>query len=405
MSEQDQERIYLDHQATTPVDERVMEAMQPYFTEAFGNAASNDHLFGVDANQAVDEARNTIADAIGAKSDEVIFTSGATESDNIAVFGVAERYEDEGRHVITCQTEHKAVLDPCEQLEERGWEVTYLPVDEHGLVDPDDVRDAIREDTTLVSIMMANNEVGTIAPVREIGAVAREHDAKFHTDAAQCLGHIPIDVEEMNINLMSMSAHKCYGPKGVGALYRRRSRPRVNVTPQMYGGGHERGLRSGTLNVPAIVGFGKAVEIGLKEMEEENERFEAWTDRMFDRLQDELGDVERNGHPEQRLAHNLNVYIPGIESRALIVDLKETAIATGSACTSADVEPSHVITAMYDDQRAHSSSASAWDGRTRRRRSTKRPGGLPRQRSSFGRSHSDNEKYRNWGGLRIVANV
>jgi cysteine desulfurase len=351
----DSERIYLDHQATTPVDERVMEAMQPYFTEAFGNAASNDHLFGVDANQAVDEARNTIADAIGAKSDEVIFTSGATESDNIAVFGVAERYEDEGTHIITCQTEHKAVLDPCEQLEERGWEVTYLPVDEYGMVDPDDVRDAIREDTTLVSIMMANNEVGTIAPIQEIGAIAREHDAKFHTDAAQCLGHIPIDVDEMNIDLMSMSAHKCYGPKGVGALYRRRSRPRVNVKPQMYGGGHERGLRSGTLNVPAIVGFGKAVEIGLKEMSEENERFKAWTDRMFDYFQDELGDVERNGHPEKRLAHNLNVYIPGIESRALIVDLKEAAIATGSACTSADVEPSHVITAMHNEQRAHSS--------------------------------------------------
>jgi cysteine desulfurase len=197
--------------------------------------------------------------------------------------------------------------------------------------------------------------VGTIAPVREIGATAREHGVKFHTDAAQGLGHIPIDVDEMNIDLMSMSAHKCYGPKGIGALYRRRSRPRVNVKPQMYGGGHERGLRSGTLNVPAIVGFGTAVGIGLKEMDEEKERFEAWTDRMFDHLQDELGDVERNGHPEQRLAHNLNFYIPGIESRALIVDLKETAIATGSACTSADVEPSHVITAMHDEQRAHSS--------------------------------------------------
>ncbi|WP_263819337.1 cysteine desulfurase family protein [Salinibacter sp.] len=351
----EQDRIYLDHQATTPVDERVMGAMQPYFTEAYGNAASNDHLYGVDANQAVGEARNTIADAIGAKSDEVIFTSGATESDNIAVFGVAERYEDGGKHVITCQTEHKAVLDPCKELEERGWEVTYLPVDEHGMVDPDDVRDAIRDDTMLVSIMMANNEVGTIAPVQEIGAIAREHDAKFHTDAAQCLGHIPIDVDEMNIDLMSASAHKCYGPKGVGALYRRRSRPRVNVKPQMYGGGHERGLRSGTLNVPAIVGFGKAVEIGLKEMEEENERYRKWTDHMFGYLHEELGDVERNGHPEKRLAHNLNVYIPGIESRALIVDLKETAIATGSACTSADVEPSHVIAAMYDDQRAHSS--------------------------------------------------
>jgi cysteine desulfurase len=351
----EKQRIYLDHQATTPVDERVMEAMVPYFTETYGNAASNDHLFGVDAKQAVDKARNTIADAINAKSDEVIFTSGATESDNIAVFGVAERYEEEGKHIITCVTEHKAVLDPCEELEDRGWEVTYLPVDEYGMVDPEDVRDAIRDDTTLVSIMMANNEVGTIAPVKEIGAIAREHDAKFHTDAAQCLGHIPIDVDEMNIDLMSASAHKCYGPKGIGLLYRRRSRPRVNVKPQIFGGGHERGLRSGTLNVPAIVGFAKSVEFGEKEMKEENETYQEWTDRLYESLREELGDVERNGHPTERLAHNLNVYIPGIESRALIVDLKETAIATGSACTSADVEPSHVITAMHDDQRAHSS--------------------------------------------------
>lgn len=351
----EQDRIYLDHQATTPVDERVMETMQPYFTETYGNAASNDHLYGVDAHQAVDEARSAIAEAIGAKSDEVIFTSGATESDNIAVFGVAERYEDEGKHIITCKTEHKAVIDPCRELEERGWEVTYLPVDEHGMIDTGDLRSAIREDTTLVSIMMANNEVGTIAPVQEIGAIAREHGAKFHTDAAQCLGHIPIDVDEMNIDLMSASAHKCYGPKGIGMLYCRRSRPRVDVEPQMHGGGHERGLRSGTLNVPAIVGFGKSIEVGLKEMEDENERFQEWTDRMFSHLRDELGDVERNGHPEQRLPHNLNVYVPGIESRALIVDLKETAVATGSACTSADVEPSHVIASMYDEQRAHSS--------------------------------------------------
>ena len=330
MSETEQ-RIYLDHQATTPVDERVMKAMLPYFTEVYGNAASNDHLFGVDAKKAVDKARNTIASAINAKSDEVIFTSGATESDNIAVLGVAERYEDKGKHIITCATEHKAVLDPCKELEERGWEVTYLPLDEYGMVDLEDVQNAIRDDTTLISIMMANNEVGTIAPVREIGAMAREHGVKFHTDAAQCLGHIPIDVDEMNIDLLSASAHKCYGPKGIGLLYRRRSRPRVNIKPQIFGGGHERGLRSGTLNVPAIVGFGKAVEVGLKVMGEENEKYRDWTDRMFEQLQAELGDVERNGHPTERLAHNLNVYIPGIESRALIVDLKETAVATGSA--------------------------------------------------------------------------
>lgn len=356
MSEQQTEsRIYLDHQATTPVDERVLEAMLPYFTETYGNAASNDHVFGVEAHQGVKKARKQIARAINAKPDEVIFTSGATESNNIAVFGVAERYQEKGKHIITCATEHKAVLDPCEELESRGWNVTYLPVDKHGMVDPDDVRDAIRDETTLISIMMANNEVGTIAPVAEIGAIAREHDVKFHTDAAQCVGHIPVDVDAMNIDVMSFSAHKCYGPKGVGALYRSRSRPRVNITPQIHGGGHERGLRSGTLNVPSIVGFGEAVALGVREMKSNNKKCETWTDRMLETLQTELGNVERNGHPTERLVHNLNIYIPGIESRALIVDLKDVAVATGSACTSADVEPSHVITAMHDAQRAHSS--------------------------------------------------
>jgi cysteine desulfurase len=348
-------RIYLDHQATTPVDPRVVEAMLPYFTEVYGNAASNDHLYGVDAQQAVTKARERLARAIGARPTEIIFTSGATESDNIAILGVAEAYEEKGRHLITCATEHKAVLDPCKELEARGWDITYLPVDSYGMVDPDDVEAAITTETVLISIMAANNEVGTIAPIREIGAIAAAHDVFFHTDAAQVVGHLPMDVQDMNIHLMSFSAHKCYGPKGVGALYRRRSNPRVNLKPQIFGGGHERGLRSGTLNVPAIVGFGKAVEVGLKEMGEENERYREWTNRMFDLLQEELNDVERNGHPTDRLAHNLNVYIPGIESRALIVDLKETAVATGSACTSADVEPSHVITAMYDKQRAHSS--------------------------------------------------
>lgn len=347
--------IYLDHQATTPVDERVLEAMMPYFTEVYGNAASNDHFFGVEANKAVSEARETLADAIGAKPDEIIFTSGATESDNIAILGVAERYADQGKHIITCVTEHKAVLDPCKELEERGWNVTYLPVDSTGMVDPDDVREVIGPETVLISIMAANNEVGTIAPIEEIGAIAAEHDVFFHTDAAQAVGHIPVNVKDMNIHLMSFTAHKCYGPKGVGALYRRRSNPRVNIKPQIFGGGHERGIRSGTLNVPSIVGFGKAVELGIEGMHEENERYEAWTNRMFSLLQEKLGDVERNGHPTRRLPHNLNVFIPGVESRALIVDLKNIAVATGSACTSADVEPSHVITAMHDAQRAHSS--------------------------------------------------
>ena len=347
--------IYLDHQATTPVDQRVLEAMLPYFTQTYGNAASNDHLFGVEAKRGVDEARETIAQAIGAKPDEIIFTSGATESDNIAILGVAERYADKGKHIITCVTEHKAVLDPCEELEERGWDVTYLPVDKYGMVDPEDVRDALTPETVLISIMAANNEVGTIAPLAEIGAVAEAHDVFFHTDAAQAVGHTPIDVKEMNIHLMSFSAHKCYGPKGVGALYRRRSNPRVNVKPQMFGGGHERGLRSGTLNVPAIVGFGEAVALGQQDKEAENERYRRWTDQMFDALRERLDDVERNGHPTKRLAHNLNVYFPGIESRALVVDLKDVAVATGSACTSAHVEPSHVITAMHDEARAHRS--------------------------------------------------
>ena len=355
MTTEPQQQIYLDHQATTPVDERVMEVMLPYYTEMYGNAGNKDHVYGAEAKRAVDKARRTIARAIGAKPDEVIFTSGATESDNIAVLGVAERYENEGKHIITCVAEHKAVLDPCKELEKRGWEVTYLPVDEYGTADPGDVRDAIRDDTTLISIMMANNEVGTIAPVQEIGQIAREHGVRFHTDAAQCLGHIPIDVNEMNIDLLSASAHKCYGPKGIGVLYRRRGRPRVNLKPQVFGGGQERGVRSGTLDVPTIVGFGAAVEIGLEEMSEENEQYRAWTDKMFHMLREGLGDVERNGHPTERLAHNLNVFLPGVESRALIAGLTETAVASGSACTSADVKPSHVIAGMHDEQRAHSS--------------------------------------------------
>lgn len=348
-------RIYLDHQATTPVDPRVVEAMLPYFTEVYGNAASNDHLYGVDAQQAVTKARERLARTIGARPTEIIFTSGATESDNIAILGVAEAYEEKGRHLITCATEHKAVLDPCKELEARGWDITYLPVDSYGMVDPGDVQAAITTETVLISLMAANNEVGTIAPMKEIGEIAAAHDVLFHTDAAQVVGHSPMDVKDLNVHLMSFSAHKCYGPKGVGALYRRRSNPRVNLKPQIFGGGHERGVRSGTLNVPSIVGFTEAVALGLKDHDEENAKYKEWTDHLFATLQECLGDVERNGHPTERLPHNLNVYIPGVESRALIVDLKEVAVATGSACTSAQVEPSHVITAMHDEQRAHSS--------------------------------------------------
>lgn len=340
------ERIYLDHNATTPVDPRVLEAMLPYFTEIFGNAASNDHEYGHEAKKAVDKAREQIAAVINAEPEEIIFTSGATESDNLALFGVADKYARKGDHIITCVTEHKAVLDCCRRLEERGKRVTYLPVDQYGLVNPEDVRRAITSKTVLISIMAANNEIGTIAPVAEIGAISEKYGVLFHTDAAQAVGHIPMDVKAMNIHLMSMSAHKIYGPKGIGALYRRKSNPRAQMEPLFYGGGHERGLRSGTLNVPAIVGFGKALEIAHYGMVQEYMRFSNWTQMILHRLETALGDVFLNGHPNHRLSHNLNVSIMGVESRALIVRLKGIAISTGSACTSASVEPSHVISAL-----------------------------------------------------------
>ena len=348
--------IYLDHNATTPVDPRVLDAMLPYFTEAFGNAASVDHDYGYTAKQAVDRAREQIASVINARPDEIIFTSGATESDNIALFGVAEKYADQGDHIITCVTEHKAVLDCCKRLEQLGKRVTYLPVDQYGRVDPDDVRRAITPQTILISIMAANNEIGTLAPLTEIGEIAEEHGILFHTDAAHAVGHIPIDVRAMNIHIMSMAAHKIYGPKGVGALYRRRSNPRVQLEPVIYGGGHERGIRSGTLNVPGIVGFGEALRIAELEMNKDAERFRKWTHRIYKRLEAEIGGVQLNGHPTQRLPHNLNLSLPGIENKALMVKLKGVAISTGSACTSAKVEPSHVIQALgFGKDRAHSS--------------------------------------------------
>jgi cysteine desulfurase len=348
------ERIYLDYNATTPVDPRVLQAMLPYFTEIFGNAASNDHEFGLEAKQAVDKAREEIASVINAWPDEIIFTSGATEADNIALFGVAERYAHKGNHLITCVTEHKAILDSCERLEKLGKRITYLPVDQYGCVNPDDVRKAITPQTILISIMAANNEIGTVAPIAEIGALAEEHGVLFHTDAVQAVGHIPIDVKAMNIHLMSLSGHKMCGPKGIGALYRRRSNPRVQLEPIIYGGGHERGLRSGTLNVPAIVGFGTALTIAKQEMGVENQRCRTWTQRMLQRFKEELGEVDLNGHDTQRLAHNLNISFSGVESRALIVHLPDIAIATGSACTSASVKPSHVIEALgFGEERAH----------------------------------------------------
>lgn len=349
-------RIYLDYNATTPVDPRVLEVMLPYFTQHFGNAASNDHDFGLEAKQAVDRARSQIAKIINAQPEEIVFTSGATESDNIALFGVAEKYAAKGNHIITCVTEHKAVLDTCRHLEQLGHSITYLPVNQYGQIELAQLEEAIRPETVLISIMAANNEIGTLAPLKEIGALANKHGILFHTDATQAIGRIPLDVRGMGIHLLSLSAHKVYGPKGVGALYRRKSNPRVKLEPIIYGGGHERGIRSGTLNVPGVVGFGEAMRLISGSMEKENALFRDWTNQMYECFQHELGDVALNGHPTERLAHNLNVSFTGVESRALIVQLKNVAVATGSACTSASVQPSHVISALgYGEDRAHSS--------------------------------------------------
>lgn len=348
------ERIYLDHNATTPVDPRVLDAMLPYFTHKFGNAASIDHDFGYEARQAVETAREQIAEAINARPEEIIFTSGATEADNIALLGVADKYARKGDHIITCVTEHKAVLDCCRHLEQAGKRVTYLPVDGDGMIDPEAVRRAVTPETILISVMAANNEIGTLAPLDEIGAIAAERKILFHTDAAQAVGHIPMDVQKSNVHLMSISAHKIYGPKGVGALYCRRSNPFVKPSPIMFGGGHEKGMRSGTLNVPAIVGFGEAVSIASARMDEDAARYRRWTARILQLLTEALGSVCLNGHPTQRLPNNLNVTLPGIESKALIVGLKAVAVSAGSACTSEAVEPSHVITALgHGDKHAH----------------------------------------------------
>lgn len=339
--------IYMDHHATTPVDPRVLEAMLPYFTQEFGNASSIDHIFGARAHEAVENAREQVAASLNARPEEIIFTSGATESDNIALLGVAEKMAEKGDHIITCVTEHKAVLDTAKHLEKMGKTVTYLPVDRYGLVDPGEVEEAITERTILISIMAANNEIGTIAPLKEIGKIAKAHGVLFHTDAAQAVGHIPIDVKEMGIDLLSLSGHKVYGPKGIGALYIKGANPKGKVSPVMFGGGHERGIRSGTYNVPGIVGLGKALEIAQKEMGAENERFRVWTKQMFEAFQENIEGVCLNGHPEKRLAHNLNVSFLGIESKALIHLLKnDLAISAGSACTTTKVEPSHVLLAI-----------------------------------------------------------
>lgn len=349
--------IYLDHHATTPVDNRVLEAMLPYFTEIYGNASSIDHEYGNEASQAVETARKHVAKILNAKPDEIIFTSGATESDNLAILGIANKYADKGKHIITSVTEHKAVLDTCKYLEKQGWQITYLPVDQYGLVNPDDLKTAIISQTILISIMTANNEIGTIAPIKEIGIIAREHSIIFHTDAAQAVGHIPIDVEEMNVDMLSLSGHKIYGPKGVGALYVRKRIPRIKLAPITFGGGHERGFRSGTLNIPGIVGLGKALEIAKDEMKSESERLKSLRDKLWSSLKEDISNLELNGHPTKRLPHNLNFFIPGVEAKSLLVQLKnDIAISAGSACTSTTVEPSHVILGLgFDENRAYSS--------------------------------------------------
>jgi len=346
--------IYLDSHATTPVDPRVLEEMMPYFTENFGNASSIDHSYGYDASIAVSQARESIAKSIGANMDEIIFTSGATESDNLALIGVMERNKSKGNHLITCVTEHKAILDTARHLEEQGYKVTYLSVDEFGSINLDELRNSITDQTVLISIMFANNEIGTIANVEEIGKIAHEYDVLFHTDAAQAVGHIPIDVKKLNIDLMSFSSHKIYGPKGIGALYVRSISPRVKLNSIVYGGGQERGIRSGTLNVPGIVGFAKAIEIAVEEMEFENIQFKKWTGMMFGELS-KVG-AKLNGHPTNRLAHNLNIRFEGIESKAIINSVsKKIAISAGSACTTQLVEPSHVLLALgLSEDQTHS---------------------------------------------------
>ncbi|HWO40952.1 MAG TPA: IscS subfamily cysteine desulfurase [Candidatus Eisenbacteria bacterium] len=349
--------IYLDNHATTPVDPRVLEAMLPYFSERFGNASSRNHAFGWEAEAAVDVAREQVARLLGAASPrEIVFTSGATESDNLAIKGVAEAYRDKGNHIVTCAIEHKAVLDSCKVMEKRGFEVTYLAVDRTGLVDPDRLRAAITGRTILISIMLANNEIGTIEPVEEIGRIARERGVLFHTDATQAVGKIPVDVDKMNVDLLSITAHKMYGPKGVGALYVRSSKPRAKLTPMLDGGGHERGMRSGTLNVPGIVGLGRACEVAQHEMARESERLLALRERLKAAILAGLDDVEINGHPSARLPGNLNMNFAYVEGESLLMGLKEIAVSTGSACTSASLEPSHVLRAIgVNENLAHTS--------------------------------------------------
>jgi cysteine desulfurase len=343
--------IYLDCHATTPVDERVLTAMLPYFTEKFGNPASISHIYGWETEAAVRQAREILATAINATPEEIVFTSGATEANNLAIKGVAEAYFPKGQHIITIATEHHAVLDPCNYLKTLGFDITILPVQADGLIDLTELEKALRDDTILVSVMAANNEIGVLQPLAEIGEMCRDRHIIFHTDAAQAIGKIPLDVEAMNIDLMSLTAHKVYGPKGIGALYVRRRNPRVQLAPQQHGGGHERGMRSGTLYTPQIVGFAKAVEIALSEQTTENQRLTQLRERLWSQLS-QLEGIHLNGHPSQRLAGNLNISIEGVDGTALQLGLQPVvAVSSGSACSSTKTAPSHVLSALGSQEK------------------------------------------------------
>ncbi len=348
--------IYMDYHATTPMDPRVFEAMKPYFLQTFGNAASRNHSFGWEAEEAVEKSRKQIASLIGATAKEIVFTSGATESNNLALKGVAEMYAEKGNHIITAATEHKATLDTCKRLEKHGVRVTYLPVQTNGLVDLEQLQAAITDKTILISLMYANNEIGVLQPIAELGKIAKARGVLLHTDATQAVGKVPVNVIKDNIDLMSMSGHKMYGPKGVGALYVRRKSPRVQITAQMDGGGHERGMRSGTLNVPGIVGLGEACALCQAEMAEESKRMAFLRDKLMHKLQSELDETYINGTMEHRLPNNLNISFAYVEGESLLMGINDIAVSSGSACTSATLEPSYVLKALgAGDDLAHSS--------------------------------------------------
>jgi cysteine desulfurase len=348
--------IYMDNHATTRIDPRVFEAMKPYFLEIYGNAASRNHSFGWEAEEAVEKSRKQIGTLIGANAKEIVFTSGATESNNLAIKGVAQMYAEKGNHIITQVTEHKAVLDTCKRLEKDGVRVTYLPVKKDGLIDLDQLRDSITDKTILISIMYANNEIGVVQPVVEIGKIAKEKGVLFHSDAVQAVGKIPVNVLTDGIDLLSLTGHKFYGPKGVGALYVRRRNPRVQLTSQMDGGGHERGMRSGTLNVPGIAGLGEAAELSFREMPEESKRLQHLRDKLRDLIMDNLDEVYINGTMEHHLPHSLNISFAYVEGESLLMGINEIAVSSGSACTSATLEPSYVLKALgAGDDLAHSS--------------------------------------------------